>query len=120
MFGTQGAVTGVGLSIGYPIEGDGLRAGLVVISAAPSGPANKAGILSRDVILKIDDTSTETMGIYDAAECLLYIQLGSMAIVHSQSSSFMRLTPLDFEDRLTKSSGMLFLVLCFVNLETNV
>ncbi|CAL5428662.1 unnamed protein product [Camellia sinensis] len=71
MFGTQGAVTGVGLSIGYPIEGDGLRAGLVVISAAPSGPANKAGILSRDVILKIDDTSTETMGIYDAAECLL-------------------------------------------------
>ncbi|CAL5397139.1 unnamed protein product [Camellia sinensis] len=71
MFGTQGAVTGVGLSIGYPIEGDGLRAGLVVISAAPSGPANKAGILSRDVILKIDDTSTGTMGIYDAAECLL-------------------------------------------------
>ncbi|GMP42895.1 hypothetical protein CsSME_00012478 [Camellia sinensis var. sinensis] len=67
MFGTQGAVTGVGLSIGYPTEGDGLRAGLVVISAAPSGPANKAGILSRDVILKIDDTSTETMGIYDAA-----------------------------------------------------
>ncbi|THG03498.1 hypothetical protein TEA_027907 [Camellia sinensis var. sinensis] len=48
-----------------------------------------------------------------------YIQLGSMAIVHSQSSSFMRLTPLVFEDRLTKSSGMLFLVLCFVNLETN-
>ncbi|GMP42894.1 hypothetical protein CsSME_00012478 [Camellia sinensis var. sinensis] len=59
--------TCVGLSIGYPTEGDGLRAGLVVISAAPSGPANKAGILSRDVILKIDDTSTETMGIYDAA-----------------------------------------------------
>ncbi|CAL5428165.1 unnamed protein product [Camellia sinensis] len=105
MFGTQGAVTGVGLSIGYPTEGDGLRVGLVVISAAPSGPANKAGILSRDVILKIDDTSTETMGIYDAAECLHYIQLGSMAIVHSQSSSFMRLTPLVFEDRLTKSSG---------------
>ena len=73
MFGTQGAVTGVGLSIGYPTEGDGLRAGLVVISAAPSGPANKTGILSRDVILKIDDTSTETMGIYDAAECLQWV-----------------------------------------------
>ncbi|XP_028054298.1 carboxyl-terminal-processing peptidase 2, chloroplastic-like isoform X1 [Camellia sinensis] len=68
--GTQGALTGVGLSIGYPTGGDGLRAGLVVISAAPGSPANKAGILSGDVILKIDDTSTETMGIYDAAERL--------------------------------------------------
>ncbi|KAL7220002.1 hypothetical protein ACSBR2_012959 [Camellia fascicularis] len=68
--GTQGALTGVGLSIGYPTGGDGLHAGLVVISTAPGGPANKAGILSGDVILKIDDTSTETMGIYDAAERL--------------------------------------------------
>ncbi|CAL5386660.1 unnamed protein product [Camellia sinensis] len=51
---TQGALTGVRLSIGYPTGGDGLRAGLVVISTAPGGPANKAGILSGDVILKID------------------------------------------------------------------
>ena len=43
---------------------------MVVISASPGGPANKAGILSGDVILKIDDTSTETMDIYDAAERL--------------------------------------------------
>ncbi|XAR62712.1 C-terminal processing peptidase [Bertholletia excelsa] len=56
--GTQGALTGVGLSIGYPTR------------ASPGGPANKVGILSGDVILKIDDTSTETMGIYDAAERL--------------------------------------------------
>ncbi|CAB4292489.1 unnamed protein product [Prunus armeniaca] len=68
--GTQGALTGVGLSIGYPTKFDGLPAGLVVISASPGGPANKAGILSGDVILAIDDTSTETMGIYDAAERL--------------------------------------------------
>ncbi|PON35809.1 C-terminal-processing peptidase S41A [Parasponia andersonii] len=68
--GTQGAVTGVGLSIGYPTKFDGSPPGLVVISAAPGGPANKAGVLSGDIILAIDDTSTETMGIYGAADKL--------------------------------------------------
>ncbi|KAA8548902.1 hypothetical protein F0562_000586 [Nyssa sinensis] len=68
--GTQGALTGVGLSIGYPTGLDGSPAGLVVISASPGGPANRAGIFSGDVILAIDDASTETMGIYDAAERL--------------------------------------------------
>ncbi|KAH9681513.1 Carboxyl-terminal-processing peptidase 2 [Citrus sinensis] len=68
--GTQGALTGVGLSIGYPTASDGSSAGLVVISSMPGGPANRAGILSGDVILAIDDTSTESMGIYDAAERL--------------------------------------------------
>ncbi|KAL6971179.1 Carboxyl-terminal-processing peptidase 2, chloroplastic, partial [Sarracenia purpurea var. burkii] len=68
--GTQSALTGVGLSIGYPTGGEGSPAGLVVISAAPGGPAKKAGISSGDVILKIDETSTETMGIYDAADRL--------------------------------------------------
>ncbi|XWS53724.1 hypothetical protein CRYUN_Cryun10bG0025100 [Craigia yunnanensis] len=68
--GTQGALTGVGLSIGYPTGSEGSRAGLVVISAAPGGPANRAGILSGDVILEIDNASTESMGIYDAAERL--------------------------------------------------
>ncbi|XP_057959628.1 carboxyl-terminal-processing peptidase 2, chloroplastic isoform X2 [Malania oleifera] len=68
--GTQGALTGVGLSIGYPTGFDGPSAGLLVISATPGGPANRAGISSGDVISAIDDTSTETMGIYDAAERL--------------------------------------------------
>ncbi|KAE8721758.1 Carboxyl-terminal-processing peptidase 2 [Hibiscus syriacus] len=61
---------GVGLSIGYPTGSEGSRAGLVVISAAPGGPANQAGISSGDIILQIDNTSTESMGIYDAAERL--------------------------------------------------
>ncbi|XVF62758.1 hypothetical protein PTKIN_Ptkin09bG0034100 [Pterospermum kingtungense] len=65
--GTQGALTGVGLTIGYPIGSEG---GLVVISSAPGGPANRAGILSGDIILEIDNASTESMGIYDAAERL--------------------------------------------------
>ncbi|XP_038907131.1 carboxyl-terminal-processing peptidase 2, chloroplastic isoform X4 [Benincasa hispida] len=61
--------TCVGLSIGYRTIVDG-PGGLVVISAAPGGPAERAGISSGDVILAIDDTTTESMGIYDAAERL--------------------------------------------------
>lgn len=41
-----------------------------MISAAPGGPASRAGILPGDVILAIDDASTENMSIYDAAELL--------------------------------------------------
>ncbi|XP_042050648.1 carboxyl-terminal-processing peptidase 2, chloroplastic-like isoform X1 [Salvia splendens] len=67
--GTRSTVTGVGLSIGYPKK-DTSDSGLVVISAAPGGPAFKAGVLSGDFILAIDDSSTESMEIYDAAERL--------------------------------------------------
>ncbi|CAH2078748.1 unnamed protein product [Thlaspi arvense] len=68
--GTQGAVTGVGLSIGYPAASDGSTSGLIVISAAPGGPANRAGVSAGDVILGIDNTTTETLTIYDAAQML--------------------------------------------------
>lgn len=68
--GTKNALTGVGLSIGYPTGNDRSSSGLAVISASPGGPAYRAGIASGDVILAIDDTSTENMGIYDAAERL--------------------------------------------------
>lgn len=68
--GTQGSLTGVGLSIGYPTGVDGLSTGLVVISSSPGGPANRAGIIPGDVILSIGDMSTEMMGLYDAAERL--------------------------------------------------
>ncbi|KAK9146235.1 hypothetical protein Sjap_006138 [Stephania japonica] len=68
--GTQGALTGVGLSIGYPVGYNGSASGLLVISSTPEAPASRAGILSGDIILAIDGTSTENMGIYDAAERL--------------------------------------------------
>ncbi|XP_010556938.1 PREDICTED: carboxyl-terminal-processing peptidase 2, chloroplastic isoform X2 [Tarenaya hassleriana] len=68
--GTQGALTGVGLSIGYPPGSGGSPAGIVVISAAPGGPANRAGISPGDVILSIDKTTTESLTIYDAAGML--------------------------------------------------
>lgn len=63
----------MGLSIGYATKVDGPPAGLVVISASPGGPAYRAGVLSGDVILAIDDTSTESMGLYDAAERLQWV-----------------------------------------------
>jgi C-terminal processing protease CtpA/Prc len=40
------------------------------MSAAPGGPAEKAGIVSGDVILAIDDRSAQDMDIYDAADRL--------------------------------------------------
>ncbi|KAL9237729.1 hypothetical protein vseg_012243 [Gypsophila vaccaria] len=68
--GTQNSLTGVGLSIGYPTGIDESQAGVVVISAAPGGPASRAGILPGDTILAIDNASTQSMGIYDAADIL--------------------------------------------------
>ncbi|KAK7278533.1 hypothetical protein RJT34_23563 [Clitoria ternatea] len=78
--GTQGALTGVGLSIGYPTKADMQTGGLVVISASPGGPAYRAGVSSGDVILAIDDTSTENMGLYDAAERLQGSEGSSVAL----------------------------------------
>lgn len=60
----------MGLSIGYPAASEGSAAGLVVISAAPGGPAYRAGVSEGDVILGIDNTTTETLTIYDAAQML--------------------------------------------------
>lgn len=42
----------------------------MVISASPGGPASRASVSPGDLILAIDDTSTETMDIYDAAKRL--------------------------------------------------
>lgn len=79
--GTQGALTGVGLSIGYPLVLNGSPTGLVVVSSAPGGPADKAGIVSGDIILAIDDESTEDMDIYDAAERLQGTEGSSVKLV---------------------------------------
>ncbi|KAL3648847.1 Carboxyl-terminal-processing peptidase 2, chloroplastic [Castilleja foliolosa] len=80
--GTRNTLTGVGVSIGYPNGKDKSTpgSGLVVVSAAPGGPANRAGVLSGDLILAIDDTSTESMGIYDAAERLQGPEGSSIAL----------------------------------------
>ncbi|KAF7031201.1 hypothetical protein CFC21_042570 [Triticum aestivum] len=61
--GTQGALMGVGLSIGYPLAPNGSTTRLSVMSAAPRGPAEKAGIVSGDVILAIDDASAQDIWV---------------------------------------------------------
>ncbi|CAH9137305.1 unnamed protein product [Cuscuta epithymum] len=68
--GTQSELTGVGISIGYLTTSSDSAPGLMVISASPGGPANRADISAGDVILAIDNISTESMDIYDAAEHL--------------------------------------------------
>lgn len=68
--GTQGALTGVGLSIAYPTGSYASSSGLVVMSSTPGGPAYRAGIASGDIILMIGGVNTEEMSVYEAAERL--------------------------------------------------
>ncbi|KAL5562564.1 hypothetical protein UlMin_032311 [Ulmus minor] len=56
--GTQGVVTGVGLSIGNPMKLDASPAGLVVISTSPGVPSNRAGTSSGDLIMAIDEAKS--------------------------------------------------------------
>ena len=60
----SGNFSGVGMEVG-------LREGLVtVISPLPDTPASKAGIVSGDVVVKIDDVSTEGMRIDEAVKLI--------------------------------------------------
>ncbi len=60
----SGNFSGVGMEVG-------LREGLItVISPLPGTPAEKAGIHSGDVLVKIDDTSTEGMRIDEAVKLI--------------------------------------------------
>ena len=58
-----------------------------MISAAPGGPASRAGILPGDVIPTIDDTSTETMSIYDATEHLQWVFLCFFSLIVDELST---------------------------------
>jgi carboxyl-terminal processing protease len=60
----SGNFSGVGMEVG-------LREGLVtVISPLPDTPAQRAGIVSGDVVVKIDDVSTEGMRIDEAVKLI--------------------------------------------------
>jgi carboxyl-terminal processing protease len=54
---TSGELTGVGITLGMDQETNEL----VVISPIEGSPADRAGIKSKDVIVRIDDKSTEGM-----------------------------------------------------------
>ncbi|EPS73244.1 d1 protease, partial [Genlisea aurea] len=85
--GTRNAVTGVGLSIGKDKS-----SGLVVVSAATGGPANKAGISPGDLILAIDGTDMKGMQVYDAAELLKGPEGSEVEIFLQHGSELKRLS----------------------------
>ena len=60
----SGNFSGVGMEVG-------IRDGVVtVIAPLPDSPAEHAGILAGDAVIKIDDTSTEDMGIDEAVRLI--------------------------------------------------
>mgnify|MGYP002775496676 FL=1 len=67
--GTKGAVTGVGLEVGFDMS-SGMNPSLMVIAPVIGGPAERAGLAPGDVIREIDGISTKGMGLYDAAQRL--------------------------------------------------
>ena len=64
--GTEGNFGGVGINLGLDTR-TGL---LMVISPMVGTPAHEAGILAGDLIVKIDDKSTEGMNIHDAVRVI--------------------------------------------------
>jgi carboxyl-terminal processing protease len=59
---TSGELTGVGIQL----AADEKTKKLTVISPIEGSPASKAGVLSKDIIIKIDDKSTEGMDVNKA------------------------------------------------------
>ncbi len=58
-------MTGVGVEVSFSPQQGGTSA-LVVLSPAPGGPADKAGIRPGDTILAIDGTPTSSLSLYAA------------------------------------------------------
>ncbi len=63
---TSGELTGVGIQLAQDEE----TKKLIVISPIEDSPAFKAGILAKDIILKIDDQSTEGMDVNTAVDLI--------------------------------------------------
>lgn len=63
---TSGELTGVGIQISKDED----TKEIVVIAPIEGTPAFEAGIIAKDVILKIDDTSTEGMDVNDAVKLI--------------------------------------------------
>ncbi|KAG0560248.1 hypothetical protein M758_10G160500 [Ceratodon purpureus] len=69
--GTNGAVTGVGLEVGFNTSDSSTsNEDLVVVSPVSGGPAARAGVVPGDLIMAIDGVPTHGMGLYDAARRL--------------------------------------------------
>ncbi|GMH36540.1 hypothetical protein BSKO_04408 [Bryopsis sp. KO-2023] len=68
--GTAGAVTGVGIEVGYETNSSSSKQQMAVITPVPNSPAAQAGVLAGDALLAVDGVSTSKLTLYEAGEKL--------------------------------------------------
>ncbi|MEQ9670547.1 carboxyl-terminal processing protease CtpC [Coleofasciculus sp. G2-EDA-02] len=108
---TSGELTGVGIQIAQDEE----TKKLMVISPIEDTPAFKAGILARDIILKIDGQSTEGMDVNDAVQLIrgkpgtdvtLTIQRDEEEIDYKITRARIEIHPVRYSYRSTPTGGI--------------
>ncbi|MEQ9549076.1 MAG: S41 family peptidase [Coleofasciculus sp. G3-WIS-01] len=108
---TSGELTGVGIQIAQDEE----TKKLMVISPIEDTPAFKAGILARDIILKIDGKSTEGMDVNDAVQLIrgkpgtdvtLTIQRDEEQIDYKITRARIEIHPVRYSYRSTPTGGI--------------
>lgn len=101
---TSGELTGVGIQLAQDED----TKKLMVISPIEDTPAFKAGVLAKDVILKIDDKSTEGMDVNDAVKLIrgepgtsvkLTVQRGNKQIDYQLTRAKIEIHPVRYESK---------------------
>ena len=101
---TSGELTGVGIQLAQDEE----TKKLMVISPIEDTPAFKAGVLAKDVILKIDGKSTEGMDVNDAVKLIrgepgtsvkLTVQRGNKQIDYQLTRAKIEIHPVRYESK---------------------
>eukprot|EP00803_Ostreobium_quekettii_P002111 evm.model.scf_1113EXC.3 EVM.evm.TU.scf_1113EXC.3 scf_1113EXC:17463-24976(-) len=62
----KGAVTGVGIEVGFNMSTSGEPPPMVIISPVPDGPADRAGVSTGDLLVAIDGSPTVGLSLYEA------------------------------------------------------
>lgn len=108
---TSGELTGVGIQIAQDEE----TKKLMVISPIEDTPAFKAGILAKDIIVKIDGQSTEGMDVNDAVQLIrgkpgtevtLTIQRDEEEIDYKITRARIEIHPVRYSYRNTPTGGI--------------
>ena len=108
---TSGELTGVGIQLAQDEE----TKKLMVISPIEDSPAFKAGILAKDVILKIDGKTTEGMDVNTAVDLIrgqpgtsvtLTIQRGNQAIDYQLTRARIEIHPVKYSYRNSPTGGI--------------
>lgn len=108
---TSGELTGVGIQL----AADEKTKKLTVVSPIEGSPASKAGILSKDIIVKIDGQSTEGMDVNKAVtlirgtvgtEVVLTIQRGNQTLDYKLRRDKIEIHPVRFSVQPSKSGDV--------------